>query len=144
MVHLDNLPSTFMANLQAPRTHFNHLEILTVGKYHCLDLPLSLEYLILRDYYYSTGFLSYSRLLFLECWGCPGNDQDVLCGGAFFYTLSPQIHLASWMSLGILVTLLAWIVHRFVSLNRPTKYASAASCRHIMAADWNCRAVFKS
>lgn len=42
-------------------------------------------------------------------------------GGVFFYALSPRILLASWMSLGIIVTLLAWMAHRLVSSKRPTK-----------------------
>ena len=51
--------------------------------------------------------------------------------------LSPRILLASWMSLGMMVTRLACMVHRLVSSNSPTKYASAASCRAIIAALWN-------
>jgi hypothetical protein len=34
---------------------------------------------------------------------------------------------ANWMSFGIIVTRLAWMAHKLVSSNRPTKYASAAS-----------------
>jgi len=37
------------------------------------------------------------------------------------YALSPRILLASCMSLGIMVTRLAWIAHKFVSSNRPTR-----------------------
>ena len=40
---------------------------------------------------------------------------------------------ASWMSLGIIVTLFAWIAQRLVSSRSPTRYASTASCRHKMA-----------
>ena len=40
------------------------------------------------------------------------------------------------MSLGIIVTLFAWMVHRLVSSKRDTKNASAASCRHMMALPW--------
>ena len=60
------------------------------------------------------------------------------------YTLSPRICMASWMSLGITVTCLAWKAHKLVSLNRPTRYTSAAFWRHIMVANWNCRSVLKS
>lgn len=35
---------------------------------------------------------------------------------------------ASCMSFGMIVTRFAWIAHRFVSSNRPTRYASDASC----------------
>ena len=40
------------------------------------------------------------------------------------------------MSLGIIVTHFACMAQRLVSSMRPTKYASAASCRHIMALPW--------
>ena len=43
---------------------------------------------------------------------------------------------ANWISLGIIVTLLACMVQRLVSSMRPTKNAYAASCRHIMALPW--------
>ena len=43
------------------------------------------------------------------------------------------------MSLGIIVTHFACMVQRLVSSMRPTKYASAASCRHIMVLPWKCR-----
>ena len=46
---------------------------------------------------------------------------------------------ANWISLGIIVTHFAYMVQRLVSSMRPTKYASAASCRHIMALLWKCR-----
>ena len=43
------------------------------------------------------------------------------------------------MSLGIIVTHFACMVQRLASSMRPTKYASAASCRHIMVLPWKCR-----
>ena len=43
------------------------------------------------------------------------------------------------MSLGIIVTHFACMAQRLVPSMRPTKYASAASCRHIMALPWKCR-----
>ena len=46
---------------------------------------------------------------------------------------SPLILQAGCMSLGIIVTLLACIAHKFVSSKRLTKYASNASCRHTTA-----------
>nr|DAD22016.1 TPA_asm: hypothetical protein HUJ06_023479 [Nelumbo nucifera] len=58
--------------------------------------------------------------------------------------LSPRILLASWMSLGIMVTRLAWIAQRFVSSKRPTRYASAASCNARTAWLWKRRSVLKS
>merc|ERR1711868_259760 len=36
------------------------------------------------------------------------------------------------------------MAQRLVSSNRPTRYASLASCRAPMAADWNLRSVLKS
>ena len=48
---------------------------------------------------------------------------------------------ANWMSLGIIVTHFACMVQRLVSSMRPTTYASAASCRHIMVLPWKCRSV---
>lgn len=37
------------------------------------------------------------------------------------YARSPRIRLASWMSFGMMVTRLAWIAHKLVSSNSPTK-----------------------
>ncbi|KAJ1452428.1 hypothetical protein M885DRAFT_526985 [Pelagophyceae sp. CCMP2097] len=51
---------------------------------------------------------------------------------------------ASWMSLGMMVTRLAWMAHKLVSSKRPTRYASEASCRARMAVDWKRRSVLKS
>ena len=38
-----------------------------------------------------------------------------------FYARSPRIRRASWISLGMMVTLLAWMAHKLVSSNRPTR-----------------------
>ena len=43
------------------------------------------------------------------------------------------------MSLGIIVTLLVYMAQRLESSMRPTTYASAASCRHIMVLPWKCK-----
>ena len=51
------------------------------------------------------------------------------------------MRLANWTSLGIIVTLLACMVHRLASSKRDTKYASAASCRHMMVLPWKCMSV---
>ena len=53
------------------------------------------------------------------------------------YGLSPRSLLAICMSLGMMVTRLAWIAHILVSSKRPTRYASAASWRAPMASDVN-------
>ena len=60
------------------------------------------------------------------------------------YTRSPRIRLASRMSFGMMVTRLAWMAHRLASSNNLTRYASTASWRHSIAADWNRRSVLKS
>ena len=44
---------------------------------------------------------------------------------------------ANWVSLGIMVTFFAWMAHRLEFSRRPTRYASEASCRAIMAPLWN-------
>ena len=50
------------------------------------------------------------------------NDvKKFLIKSAAFYARSPRILLASWMSFGIIVTLFAWMAHKFVSSNRPTR-----------------------
>ena len=54
------------------------------------------------------------------------------------------MRLANCMSLGMIVTLLAWIAHRFVSSNKPTMYDSAASYRASTAWDWNLRSALTS
>ncbi len=60
------------------------------------------------------------------------------------YARSPLILLANWTSFGMMVTLLAWIAHKLVSSNKPTKYASDASCKAKTAEDWNRKSVLKS
>ena len=42
-------------------------------------------------------------------------------GSLRFYALSPLIRLASWMSLGMMVTRLAWMAQRLVSSKSPTR-----------------------
>jgi len=54
------------------------------------------------------------------------------------------MRLANWTSFGMIVTLLAWIAHKLVSSNKPTKYASDASCNAKTAEDWNLKSVLKS
>ena len=41
--------------------------------------------------------------------------------GASRHTRSPRMRRASWMSLGMMVTRLAWMAHRLVSSKRPTR-----------------------
>ena len=43
--------------------------------------------------------------------------------------MPPLILLAKFISLGIIVTLLAWIAHSITSSNSVTKKASEASCK---------------
>ena len=50
---------------------------------------------------------------------------------ALLYTLSPWILCTNWISFGIMVTHLACMAHKFVSLNSKTRYASVASCNAI-------------
>ena len=42
-------------------------------------------------------------------------------GGERAYARSPRMRRASWMSLGMMVTRLAWMAHRLVSSKRPTR-----------------------
>ena len=58
--------------------------------------------------------------------------------------LSPLMRLASWISLGIIVTLFAWMAHRLVSSKRPTMYASQASWMANTAWLWNLRSLLYS
>ena len=44
----------------------------------------------------------------------------------------------------MIVTRFAWIAHKFVSSKRPTKYASAASCKAKTAEPWNLKSPLKS
>ena len=69
----------------------------------------------------NTGLLAFQRLLLLEYGGGPEKDQDVCVSWWCLYILSPWIHLANLMSLGMTVTLLVWIAHRLVSSNRLTR-----------------------
>ena len=46
---------------------------------------------------------------------------------------------ANWISLGTIVTHFTCMVQRLASSIRLAKYASAASCRHIMVLPWKCK-----
>ena len=48
---------------------------------------------------------------------------------------------ANWISLGIIVTLLACMAQRLASSMRLTRNASTASCKHIMVLPWKCISV---
>ena len=86
--------------------------------------------------------LFFCRLIYLmgSFSGYPPLEELVVLKGPYFVfvsaaqALSPRILLASWMSFGMIVTCLACMAQRLVSSNSPTKYASAASCRAIIAA----------
>lgn len=56
------------------------------------------------------------RRAFVLCVG--GGDEDV---GGVDYALSPRMRRASCMSLGMMVTLLAWMAQRLVSSKSPTR-----------------------
>ncbi len=56
-----------------------------------------------------------------------------------FMAVSPLNLRANCISLGIIVTLLAWIAHKLVSSNKETIKASLASCKAMMALLWNRR-----
>ena len=92
----------------------------------------------------TTGLLALQRLLLLEYGGGPEKDRDVCFWVVGLYACSPRIRLANWISFGRMVTRLAWMAHRLASSNSLTRYASAASWRHSIAADWNRRSVLKS
>ena len=47
--------------------------------------------------------------------------SDGQCNLPKLYALSPRMRRASWMSLGMMVTRLAWMAARLVSSNRPTR-----------------------
>ena len=64
--------------------------------------------------------------------GGPEKDCIVFCGTA--YVLSQWILLANCMPFSIMVTCLACIMHKLVSSNNSTRYASTASCDAITAA----------
>ena len=64
--------------------------------------------------------------------GGPGKDRVVFCGTV--YVLSPQILLANCISFGSMVTRLACITHKLVSLNNSTRYTSTASCNAVTTA----------
>ena len=57
---------------------------------------------------------------------------------------SPRIRRASWMSLGMIVTRLAWIAQRLVSSKSETRYDSEASWSARMAVPWKRRSDLKS
>ena len=69
----------------------------------------------------NTGLLAFQRQLLLEYGGGHEKDRNVCVFGGGSYTRSPRIHLASWMSLGMMVTRRAWMAHKLVSSNSPTK-----------------------
>ena len=69
-----------------------------------------------------TDLLAFQRQLLLEYGGGPEKDRNVcVFGGGCSYAHSPRIRLASWMSLGMMVTCRAWMAHKLVSSNNPTR-----------------------
>ena len=79
---------------------------------------------------------SFLRQSLLDTLGGPERTEFCVCGEVF-QDRSPWILLASWMSLGRMVTRLVWMVQRLVSSNNPMRYASAAFWRANNAEDWN-------
>ena len=63
---------------------------------------------------------------------------------SIIYALSPLILRANCISLGMIVTRLACIAHKLVSSNKPTRYASLASCNANIAVLWNRKSFLKS
>ena len=80
---------------------------------------------------------SFLRQFPWDALGGPERDPVLCVCGEAFQFCSPQILLANWMSLGKMVTHLAWMAQRLVSLNSPMRYASAASWSANSAEDWN-------
>ena len=68
-----------------------------------------------------TGLLAFQRQLLLEYGGGPEKDRNVCVFGGGSYALSPWIRLASWMSLGMIITRRVWMAHKLVSSNSPTR-----------------------
>ena len=69
----------------------------------------------------------------LDWRGCLRNWKNHL---KVIVVFSPRSLLASAMSLGMIVTRLAWMAHKLASSNRPIRYASAAVCMANRAVDW--------
>ena len=53
--------------------------------------------------------------------------------------ISPLIHFASCISLGMIVTCFVHITHKFDCSKSPTRKASPASCKAIIGILWNCK-----
>ena len=87
--------------------------------------------------YIRSNLQSFSRQFPWDALGGPEKDQVLCVCGEASQVRSPRIFLASWMSLGKMVTRLAWMAQRLVSSNNPTRYASAASKSANSAEDWN-------
>ena len=87
--------------------------------------------------------MAFQRLLLLEYGGGPEKDRNV----CFWWWNSTRallrFALPAGCPFGMMVTCLAWMAHRLASSNSLTRYASAASWRHSIAADWNRRSVLK-
>ena len=126
-----------MASVLSPRSISYNQDLVLVGVFWAYFTFIG--YLTCN-----TGFWAFQMRLLMEYGGGPEKDRDVCVLWWCLYVLSPRIRLANLMSFGMMVTRLVWMAHRLVSLNRPTIYASTASWRHSMAADWNRRSVLKS
>ena len=137
---------------------------LMVQPFYCCDLKIGLSfYQILGQkrsdsgfqcYPYETGsgykmipstlqslqmfnLQSFLRQFPWDTLGGPEKDQVLCVCGEAFHVHSPQILLANWMSLGKMVTHLAWMAQRLVSSNSPMRYTSATSWSANNAKDWN-------
>ena len=71
--------------------------------------------------YIHSNLQSFSRQFPWDALGGPEKDRVLCVCGEVSQVHSPWILLASWMSLGKMVTCLAWMVQRLVSLNNPMR-----------------------
>ena len=89
-------------------------------------------------YYLNIRLITFYHILYHTVLYClyPSNNQITRLTMQH-HSLSPLILLARCRSFVMIVTLLAWIAHRLVSSNKPTRYASAAYWRASTALLWN-------
>ena len=93
----------------------------------CFDIAFSIRNNFISLFLKVSLFFCRLKYLMGSFSGYPLLEDLVVLKGPYFVfvsavqALSPRILLANWMSLGMMVTCLAWMAHRMVSSNNPTR-----------------------
>ena len=130
-LHLNSISGFFSSSFCFCRFLFSPIPPFSIFCINFLSLFVSLFlfiYLFIHSFihpyiYLSIHFCKQYRKVLIFFLGFVVALKRAVFNGLWraFYARSPRILLASWMSLGMMVTRLAWMAQRLVSSKRPTK-----------------------